>query len=79
MIKVTIQSPAQCLYRGSANSISVVGSVNGGLQILSGHAPLIYHIIQGKILLKIQQKKKVIPIAKGIINFQNDEAIVLVS
>ncbi len=77
-MNLEIITPEKIIYKGKANSIILPGK-KGVFQILKNHAPIISTLQKGSIKFKNDNnEEKNIDIDSGIIEFQNNNAIVLI-
>ena len=77
-MNLEIITPEKIIYKGKASSIILPGK-KGVFQILKNHAPIISTLQKGSIKFKNDNnEEKNIDIDSGIIEFQNNNAIVLI-
>ena len=73
-----IITPEKIVYKGEVVSIILPGS-KGVFQILNNHAPIISTLQKGEIKIKDSNNKKDnFDVNGGVIEFQNNNAIVLI-
>jgi F-type H+-transporting ATPase subunit epsilon len=73
---LTITTPEQQVFSGEIESLIVPGST-GYLEILSHHAPLLTTLKEGKITLTQNQQKTTYTTSGGLLEVQNNQAILL--
>lgn len=77
-MKVTILTPVSQLYEGEAKSIKVPG-IDGGLEILDRHAPIISALSKGTVsITDLKGEKHKFPIQKGFVEVIKNSVSVLV-
>lgn len=77
-MNITVLTPDQEIYKGSANSVKVPG-VGGQFEILRNHAPIVSALGEGPVRLKIDGAADVnFNIEKGFIEVLNNEVSLLV-
>lgn len=73
MLKLKIVSPEKIEYTGEVESITVPGAL-GNFQILTGHAPLISSLIEGKVeYTTANGESNSISITGGVASVHKDE------
>jgi len=77
-MNLEIITPEKIVYKGEVVSIILPGS-KGVFQILNNHAPIISTLQKGEIKIKDSNNKKDnFDVNGGVIEFQNNNAIVLI-
>jgi len=77
-MNLEIITPEKIVYKGEVVSIILPGS-KGVFQILKNHAPIISTLQKGKIKIKDSNNKEDnFNVSGGVLEFQNNNAIVLV-
>jgi F-type H+-transporting ATPase subunit epsilon len=67
------------IFVGQAESLAVPG-VDGDLEILAEHTPLISQLREGDVLIKGEDEKEIkLPIAGGVVEVKDREVVVLVN
>ena len=67
------------IFVGKAESVSVPG-VDGDLQILAGHVPLITQLKEGDVIIQSEGgMEKKLPILSGVLEVKEKEVVVLVN
>lgn len=73
MLKLKIVSPEKIEFTGEVESVTVPGAL-GNFQILTGHAPLISSLTDGKVEYTTNTgKKNCIAITGGVASVHKDE------
>ncbi len=75
---LTVSSVSETKFEGEASSISVPG-VDGQMEVLKDHAPLISTLNSGTIVIKTESDKngEKFKIEKGILEVANNRVVVL--
>lgn len=73
---LSIATPEQMVFEGEINALVVPGS-DGSMEILSHHAAILTTLQSGTITLKIGEKKQSFTITGGLLEVQNNQAILL--
>ena len=74
---LVIISPQKKLFEGKVDSVSVPGE-EGGMEILSHHAPLLAALSKGKVVITKEGAKESFEISRGFIEVSENSARVLV-
>jgi F-type H+-transporting ATPase subunit epsilon len=78
-MNLLVLTPEKELYNGQITSVSVPG-INGGFEILKGHAPIVSALGKGSVrITDASGQKSEIAIAKGFIEVLRNEVSVLVT
>jgi len=73
---VEIISPEKKLFEGNATAVQLPGT-EGSFQLLNNHAPIITTLAAGKIKLEQGAEVTYIDIKGGVLEMNNNKAIVL--
>ena len=76
-LQVTIAKVSETLFEGVADSLKVPG-VDGEMEILPHHEPLISTLKVGTIMLRSNGTKEAYKIESGVLEVSNNRAVVLV-
>jgi F-type H+-transporting ATPase subunit epsilon len=76
-MKVEILTPDKTLYSGDADVVTVPG-INGSLQILENHAPMIANLKKGSLSIKGKDGKQQFEVDGGLVEVLKNKVIVLV-
>ncbi len=75
---ITVSSVSDIKFDGEATSVYVPG-IDGDMEILAGHEPVISSLKEGNIIIKTDKDGETkFPIKKGIIEVSNNKAVILV-
>jgi F-type H+-transporting ATPase subunit epsilon len=78
-MNLLVLTPEKELYNGTIVSVKVPG-INGGFEILKGHAPIVSALGKGLVrIIDSSGQKSEIEIAKGFIEVLRNEVSVLVT
>jgi F-type H+-transporting ATPase subunit epsilon len=78
-MNLVVLTPEKELYNGDITSVKVPG-INGGFEILKGHAPIVSALSKGTVrIIDAAGQKSEIEIAKGFIEVLRNEVSVLVT
>jgi len=75
-ITVKIVTPEKIYYEGECEMVTAP-SVEGELGVLANHVPLLANLSAGHIKLFDGSKTQEVFVSGGILNFENDQAIIL--
>ena len=73
-MKVTILNPKHVLFEGEAKSVFLPGDL-AEFELLDFHAPIVSLLRPGNVTLDWKER---IPIAKGMVTFDDNECMILV-
>jgi len=73
-MQVQILNPKHVLFQGDAKSVFLPGDM-AEFELLDFHAPIVSLLRPGRVVL---DGKKVIPIKRGMVRFDNNECMILV-
>jgi F-type H+-transporting ATPase subunit epsilon len=76
-MKVEILTPDKTLFSGDADVVTVPG-INGSLQILENHAPMIANLKKGSLSIKSKDGKQKFDVTGGLVEVLKNKVIVLV-
>jgi len=76
-MKVEILTPDKTLFSGDADVVTVPG-INGSLQILENHAPMIANLTKGSLSIKSKDGKQQFDVTGGLVEVLKNKVIVLV-
>jgi F-type H+-transporting ATPase subunit epsilon len=76
-MKVEILTPDKTLFSGDADVVTVPG-INGSLQILENHAPMIANLKKGSLSIKSKDGKQQFDVTGGLVEVLKNKVIVLV-
>lgn len=76
-MKVEILTPDKTLFSGDADVVTVPG-INGSLQILENHAPMIANLKKGSLSIKSKDGKQQFDVSGGLVEVLKNKVIVLV-
>ncbi len=76
-MKVEILTPDKTLFSGDADVVTVPG-INGSLQILENHAPMIANLKKGSLSIKSKDGKQQFDVTGGLVEVLKNNVIVLV-
>ncbi len=71
-----ILSPEKTLFDGEAHSAAFPGTL-GTFQVLQGHAPILSSLVEGKVVIRTQDRELSIPISGGFFEFSHNQGVVL--
>jgi F-type H+-transporting ATPase subunit epsilon len=74
---LSIATPEQKAFEAEINSLIVPGT-EGFMEILAHHAPILTTLQAGKITLKQEQEERSFIITSGLLEVQNNQAVILV-
>lgn len=75
-IQLLIANPTKVIFKGPVESVSLPG-VEGSLQVLPNHAPLISQLGVGTIISNTKQERKTFLITSGFADVSNNKVVVL--
>jgi F-type H+-transporting ATPase subunit epsilon len=76
-MKVEILTPDKTLFSGDADVVTIPG-INGSLQILENHAPMIANLKKGILSIKGKDGKQQFDVNGGLVEVLKNKVIVLV-
>lgn len=76
-LSVEIITPAEVIFKGEAISVSLPGS-KAPFQVLSGHAPIVSSLDNGKIKVDTAKGEKIFQSSTGFAEINNNKVSVLV-
>lgn len=76
-LNVEIITPAEVIFSGEAISISLPGT-KSPFQVLSGHAPIVSSLENGKIKIDLGKEEKLFQSSTGFAEVNNNKVSVLV-
>jgi F-type H+-transporting ATPase subunit epsilon len=71
-----VLTPDKAVFSGEITSVTVPGTV-GSFEVLSGHAPIISTLTDGKVVIRSGKDSQTLLIKGGVIEVINDKVIVL--
>ena len=80
-MNVTILTPGQTVYEGTASSIKLPGT-NGNFEVLEAHAPLVSSLVEGSIVVTTSENevKTIKSLKTGFVEvFANEISVLLES
>lgn len=73
---LNILTPDKLVYNGDVTSVTVPGS-NGSFQILKNHAPIISSLVDGDVIIKVNNQEEIINIKGGVVEVLNNKIVIL--
>ena len=71
-----IYTPDEKVFEGEVDATTVPG-IDGGLEFLNDHAPLISPLGKGDLTYKVKKKQTSLTIEGGVVEVRNNKVIVL--